>query len=192
MTASDGPEDGSAYLTAEARARITIDKKLDASGWVVQKANRVNLGAGRGVAVREFILRPPHGTADYLLFVDRKPVGAIEAKPEGETLTEVELQTAKYTDGLPDEIRPPVVPLPFRYESTGIETRFTNARDPIPRSRRLFDGHFHRPETLAAWIEQVAASLEAGTLRARIAQLPAVDDSNLWSAQLEAITNLES
>jgi hypothetical protein len=165
----------SSYLSAEARARVMIDRKLEASGWVVQNANRVNLGTARGVAVREFFLQPPHGRADYLLFVDRKPVGAIEAKPEGETLTEVELQTAKYVDGLPDGIGAPVLPLPFRYESTGSETRFTNARDSIPRSRRLFDGHFHRPEILAAWIEQVAAAPEARILRARIAAFgPAV------------------
>jgi type I restriction enzyme R subunit len=185
-------EASGAYLSAEDRARVHIDEKLRASGWVVQDANHVNLAAGRGVAVREFVLRPPHGRADYLLFVDRRPVGAIEAKPEGDTLTEVELQTSRYTDGLPDGVEPQVLPLPFRYESTGIETRFTNAGEPIPRSRRVFDGYFHRPETLAAWIEQVAATLEAGTFRTRIDRLPPIDDSNLWSAQHEAVHNLEA
>lgn len=182
----------STYLTAEARARITIDQKLQASGWVVQNANQVNLTAAQGVAVREFILRPPHGRADYLLFVDRKPVGVIEAKPEGETLTEVELQTAKYQDGLPDAITAPVVPLPFRYESTGIETRFTNAKDPIPRSRPLFDGHFHRPETLAQWTTRLLSDPGTGTFRSRIAQLPPVDRTDLWLAQVDAVQNLES
>lgn len=38
-------------------------------------------------------------------------------------------------------------PLPFCYESTGVETRFTNGLDPEPRSRNVFA--FHRPETLA-------------------------------------------
>ena len=183
---------GEAYLSAEDRARVEIDQLLVGAGWLIQNTDRVNLGGGQGVAVREFVLRKPHGRADYLLFVDRQAVGAIEAKPQGSTLTEVEVQTAKYVDGLPYGVKAPVAPLPFRYESTGSETRFTNAGDPIPRSRRLFDGNFHRPETLAAWIGQMSAVPQTGTLRSRIAQLPPIDDTNLWPAQRQAITNLES
>jgi type I restriction enzyme R subunit len=66
---------------AEAQARAQIDKELNASWWFVQDAHSVNLAAGRGVAVREFILRASHGRLDYLLFVVRQPVGTIEAKP---------------------------------------------------------------------------------------------------------------
>lgn len=62
----------------------------------------MNLGAGRGVALREFVRLSPHGRANYLLFRDGKPAGDIEAKPVGTTLTEVDLQTAKYGDGLPE------------------------------------------------------------------------------------------
>lgn len=79
-----------AYLAPEAQARVQIDSMLARAGWVVQDAKRVNLAAGRGVAVREVILTPPHGRVDYLLFVDRKAVGVVEAKPEGATLTGVE------------------------------------------------------------------------------------------------------
>jgi type I restriction enzyme R subunit len=43
----------------------------------------MNLSATRGVAVREFPLAPGHGFADYLLFVDGKAVGVLEAKPQG-------------------------------------------------------------------------------------------------------------
>lgn len=186
------PDPTSAYLSAEDRARVIIDRKLADSGWVVQTAKQMNLAAGRGVAVREFILKPPHGRADYLLFVDRKPVGAIEAKPEGQTLTEVELQSAKYGDGLPVGVSAPVLPLPFRYESTGIESRFTNMQDPVARSRAVFDGYFHRPETLAGWIADLVAAPSKGTFRSRIIAMPGVDDSNLWTVQTEALTNLEA
>ena len=72
-----------AYLTAEARARVEIDRQLEACGWFVQDRSAMNLYAGRGVAVREFIMASGHGRADYLLFVDQKAVGAIEAKPSG-------------------------------------------------------------------------------------------------------------
>jgi type I restriction enzyme R subunit len=93
-----------AYLTPEARARIEIDRKLAAAGWVVQDAGAANLTASIGVAVREFVLAPGHGRADYLLFVDRNAVGALEAKKEGDTLTGVAWQTAKYVDGIPKDV----------------------------------------------------------------------------------------
>ena len=87
-------------LTPEQQARQTIDQLLDAAGWQVQDHARLNLGAARGVAVREFPLKT--GFADYLLFVDCRAIGAIEAKAEGATLTGVEAQAAKYSVGLPD------------------------------------------------------------------------------------------
>ena len=84
-----------AYLTPEAKARVEIDAKLAAAGWVVQDARAVNLSAARGVAVREFVMKAPHGRADYLLFLGGSAAGVIEAKKEGETLTGVEWQSAK-------------------------------------------------------------------------------------------------
>jgi transposase len=90
-----------AYLPPEARARIKIDRQLKNAGWVVQHVHQVNLTAGSGVAVREFVLEPGHGRVDYLLFVDGQPTGVIEAKPEGTTLIEVEHQSGKYITGLP-------------------------------------------------------------------------------------------
>jgi len=145
------PED--AYLAREARARKRIDEQLVAAGWIVQSADQVDVNAGPGVAVREFVLDKPHGRVDYLLFLDGQPAGVIEAKPEGTTLVEVEHQSGKYVEGLPDWLNAPVYPLPFIYESTGSETRFTNGYDPDARSRGVFT--FHRPETLAEWARQI-------------------------------------
>src|SRR5438309_8095858 len=93
-----------AYLTPEGRARGRIDEMLAAAGWAVQGAGVVNLSAARGVAVREFVLKAPHGRVDYLLFVDRAAVGVIEAKKEGETLTGVAWQTATYVEGIPEDV----------------------------------------------------------------------------------------
>jgi hypothetical protein len=73
-----GPEDP--YLAREAKARKNIDRQLAAAGWVVQHADRANVSAGPGVAVREFVLERGHGRVDYLLFVDGQPAGVIEAK----------------------------------------------------------------------------------------------------------------
>ena len=56
-----------AYLSAEARARVEIDRQLVACGWAVQGRAEINLYAGQGVAAREFLMAPGHGRADYLL-----------------------------------------------------------------------------------------------------------------------------
>ncbi len=182
--------DPETYLTPEAKARLKIDVMLAAAGWAVQDADRVNLSASRGIAVREFVLEPPHGKVDYLLYVDGAAVGVVEAKKEGETLTGVEWQNAKYVEGLPDDVPSALEgPLPFAYESTGIETRFTNALDPDARSREVFS--FHRPETLAEWIGEVHKNPQTPTLRHRLRALPSLDSTDLWPAQTRAIEHLE-
>jgi type I restriction enzyme R subunit len=170
-------------LKPEEQAREQIDDQLQASGWTVQSRDKTNLGAARGVAVGEFPLTT--GFADYMLFVDRRPIGVVEAKKAGTTLSGVEGQTAKYSQGLPDLLRDNAwhTPLPFLYQSTGVETFFTDVRDPEPRSRRVFS--FHRPDTLAEWAGR------PDTLRARMRQMGPLITTGLWDAQVEAVRNLE-
>jgi type I restriction enzyme R subunit len=172
----------------EAKARESIDKQLGAAGWIVQSRADANVSAGRGVAICEFPLKSGYGEADYLLYVDGSPAGVVEAKKEGETLTSFEIQTEKYSVGLPDELKPYRKPLPFCYQSTGIETRFTNLMEPDARSRPVFS--FHRPETFADWLEEEAKS-PASTLRARLRRLPPLIEEGLWPAQIRAIKGLE-
>ena len=178
-----------AYLAREARARKKIDEQLVAAGWVVQSADQADVNAGPGVVIREFVLKKPHGRVDYLLFLDGQPAGVIEAKPEGTTLVEVEHQSGKYVEGLPDWLNAPVYPLPFIYESTGTETRFTNGYDPDARSRGVFT--FHRPETLAEWSRQILESSDVSMFRARLKSMPKLDSTRLWEVQATAIANLE-
>jgi type I restriction enzyme, R subunit len=168
--------------TPEQRARREIDADLTAAGWLVQGRPDLDLTAGRGIAVREFLMKPGFGSADYLLYLDRKALGAVEAKAEG-TLTGVEAQSAKYAAGLPDNLPAHKRPLPFLFESNGSVTYFTNGLDPRPRSRQVFS--FPRPETLAESLAQPAQ------LRARLKQLPPLDESRLWKVQTRAIHNLE-
>ena len=180
-------------MKPEEQARETIDDLLAQAGWCVQDRARLNLGAGRGVAIREF--QTTNGPADYLLFVDRQAVGTIEAKKVGTTLTGVEEQSAKYRLGLPAGVRAARDPLPFTYETTGVETRFTSFLDPEPRSRPVFA--FHRPETLAEWLTQAPEGLPTTanqTLRARLRRMPQdvpLITDGLRDCQVEAITNLE-
>ncbi|HUS85379.1 MAG TPA: DEAD/DEAH box helicase family protein, partial [Anaerolineales bacterium] len=169
-----GPED---------EARELIDAKLTAAGWVVQDKDKIDLSAGRGIAVREFSLKPHHGTADYLLYVDRKAIGIIEAKAVGIPLKGVEEQSARYSAGLPDDLPAHKRPLPFLYESTGEIIQFTNQLDPIPRSRDIF--HFHKPETL---LELVRRDVQP---RGALQDMPLLLVGSLWRAQVEAIQRLE-
>ncbi len=129
-------------MTPEEKARAEIDQLLKEAGWAVQDYDQFSLGASLGVAVREFPLTS--GFADYLLFIDWEAVGAVEAKPEGTTLSGVEEQTGGYLSSLPEEIPHSASPLPFGYESTGKETFFVDSRESTPRSRRVFA--FHRPK----------------------------------------------
>ena len=190
-------------MTPEEQARVSIDYLLEQAGWAVQDADSINLYASSGVAVREFPLKSGHGTADYLLYVNQKAAGVVEAKPEGSTLTGVEVQSEKYSTGLPDNLPAHQRPLPFLYESTGAETQFTNRLDPDPRSRLVFS--FHIPQTLAEWIG-VSESPDAGTrripegdrdypashnLRQRLKVMPPLNASGLWPVQERAIRSLE-
>lgn len=162
--------------TPEQQARVRIDAALVAAVWVVQSRDEINLTAGRGVAIREFALKSGHGYADYLLFVDGKAVGVLEAKKVGETLRGIEPQAARYTEGLPDNLRAPQRPLPFQYLSTGVDTLFSNLLDPHPRSREVFA--VHQPETLADW-------LAADPLAARVK--PNSGDTAADSTKLSAV-----
>ena len=94
-------------ITPEDLARQNIDQLLTAAGWIVQDRGAANITAGRGVAIREFPMKKGHGEADYLLFVDGAAAGVIEAKRKGETLTGVEIQTTKYSEGVSDGVPTP-------------------------------------------------------------------------------------
>ena len=173
-------------MTPEERARETIDKLLDHAGWAVQDREAMNLFDANypGAAVREAYLAT--GYADYLLFVDGKALGVIEAKKAGVPLSGVEAQSARYAAGLRPPMRAwrPEEPLPFRYESTGIETYFSNSLDPYPRARRVFA--FHTPQTLAQWVQ------EEESLRGRLRAVPPLFNDRLWGPQVKAIQNLEA
>jgi len=196
-------------MAAEQEARQHIDELLAAAGWHVCDFKQADIHATRGVAIREFGLNEGFGTADYLLYVDGKAAGVIEAKKVGATLTGVEVQSGRYAQGLPASLPAWRRPLPFIYESTGAETHFTNGLDPEPRARSIFA--FHKPETLALWLEGLpqATVLATGrgvpagqpadfvpaTFLSRARDMPVLvtewGEHRLWPAQITAIRNLE-
>ncbi|MDM8564947.1 type I restriction-modification enzyme R subunit C-terminal domain-containing protein [Candidatus Halobeggiatoa sp. HSG11] len=167
--------------TPEQIARDNIDKMLVAAEWLVQSKQDIDLTANKGVAVREY--QTNAGPADYVLFVDKKPVGIIEAKKadDGYKLNAVEEQSAKYASAKLKYLDND--PLPFVYESTGTVTKFTDYRDNKARSRAVFS--FHKPTTLANWLKSPKS------LRERFLDIPHLDQTGLRPAQIVAIENLE-
>lgn len=164
-------------------ARDNIDKQLIACGWVIQDKDKINLNASLGVVVRYYLTQDGKET-DYVLFIDKKPVGVIEAKreEEGHRLTTVEEQSNEYANSKLKYLNND--PLPFVYESTGDVTRFTDFRDPKPRSRPVFT--FHRPETFRTWLKTEKS------LRASLLDIPVLQTEGLRDCQINAITKLES
>jgi type I restriction enzyme, R subunit len=167
----------------EQQARDNIDSMLLASGWVVQDKKAIDFAASLGVAIREY--QTDMGPADYVLFVNRKAVGVIEAKAESEgyRITLHEEQTLGYATAKLKWVANNQ-PLPFLYESTGAITRFTDLRDPKPKSRTVFS--FHQPHTFQQWIR------DTNSLRTRLHNnFPALNNLRLRDCQFNAIQNLE-
>lgn len=165
----------------EQAARDNIDKQLRAAGWAVQDKDKIDWNESIGIAIRGY--QTDIGPTDHVLFVEGKPVGIIEAKKEQEgcKLISHETQAENYATSKLKHIDNE--PLPFVYESTGILTRFTDYRDPKPRSRPVFT--FHRPETFKAWLK------EGKSLRARLLDIPGLPEYGLRNCQIKTINNLE-
>ena len=122
------------------------------------------------------------GPADYVLFVDGKPCGVIEAKKKRQyKLNEHEEQSEGYALAKLKHLHND--PLPFVYISTGELTRFTDFTDPKPRAREVFS--FHRPETLRDWLKKEKS------LRKRFHDLP-LQTRGLRDCQTDAIRKLET
>ena len=169
--------------TPEQKARDNIDEMLGRAGWLVQDKKKIDFSASFGIAIREY--QTDVGSADYVLFINKEPVGVVEAKPEdwGQKITTVEDQSGGYASAKLKWLNNQGT-LPFLYESTGIVTRFTDTRDPKPRSREVFS--FPRPERIRNWLNQSAS------LRARLQGLPDLDPTGFWACQISAIEKLEA
>jgi len=166
----------------EQLARDDIDRQLIACGWVIQSKSQINLNASLGVAVKEY--QTDVGPADYILFVDKKPIGIIEAKreEEGHRLTYHESQTEEYATAKLKYLNND--PLIFLYESTGQITHFTDYRDAKPRAREIFT--FHKSETFRDWLKQEKP------LRNRLLDIPFLPKEGLRDCQINAINNLDN
>lgn len=171
-------------INPEEKARHEIiNPLLEKCGWEIQHFSTANVNSSKGVAVEYFQMGRDVGEADYVLFVNGQAAGIIEAKKPGETLTGKEVQSGKYSEGFPKDFKHADFPLPFIYESSGSENRFTNLWDPKPRSREIFS--FHKPETLEKWIKKG----KRNNLRFKLSLNPTMENKKLWAVQNRAIEN---
>ena len=180
-------------LKPEEQARVLIDQQLTRAGWYVCDRKDIDLVNHLGNAVREVIMKDNHGITDYLLYVDKKIVGVIEAKPVGTALAGVRWQSAQYATGVPDAYKDQAQlvgdRLPFVFEASGSETNFTNGYDPKARARKVFN--FPKPETLARFIRDAEQYPQAPTWRGRVLNMPPYDDYDLRPASKVAIGAIE-
>ncbi|MFC7933178.1 type I restriction endonuclease subunit R [Streptomyces cinereoruber] len=193
----DNAEQASREPLTEVQVRKRLDAMLTMAGWDVQDGGAdLNLHVqgdwrGNGVAVRE--VTTARGRADYVLYVDRKLVGVVEAKREGADLSAAEAQADRYADHPTDaqqRFNAWRTPLPFRYVSDGGETRFRSVLDPDSRTRRIFS--FHQPRTLARWVRQAEEDEQAPSYRARLRKrMPELDERPLRPAQIAAVLGVE-
>ena len=190
----------------ERNARAEIDRLLSLAGWSVQDLKAADIHGSRGVALREFPLKSGHGHADYLLYVDGRAVGVIEAKSAGSTLTGVEFQSAKYAEGLPEELPAWQRPLPVRRTNPPAWKRdFPNGLDPEPRCPQRLRVSSARDagrvdvrarRQLPTKFSASALAPLAPTFLSRVRSMPPLvtewGDFKLWPAQIRAIRNLEA
>jgi len=97
---------------------IGLDAMLTATGWTVQDDKAFAPAAFIGITLREVPLKSDR--CDYLLQLIRKPVGFVEAKNEGTTLSTLDDKWAHYAANLPNFL-PECLgsdSLPFRHDST--------------------------------------------------------------------------
>ena len=170
-------------MKPEDKVREKIDDILKQVGFVIQDREEFNRNASLGVAVREFVMSD-ESKADYLLFIDGKACGVIEAKKEGISLSGIELQAKHYASHIPKELRIWQNPLPFIYVSNFNEIYFADLREQDYSSRQIFS--FHTPESLFENLKRDK------TLRDSLKEIPKLDTAGLRKCQIEAIERLDN
>jgi type I restriction enzyme, R subunit len=149
----------------------------------VQSRGEMDLGAGLGVAVREFPTASE--LLDYALFVGGELCGVIEAEPAGETLSKLAQPAAREMVDAADHLSWREAHARFAYVATTAELLFRDHADPAPRSRHVFI--FHRPETLQHWLADDA------TIRRRLqAMPPLITEGMLRDCQASVVRALEA
>ncbi len=171
-------------LKPEERARKKIDEQLRSLGWKVVTRSQY-CADGYPVAVMEALLNN-NLEADYLLFLEGKAIGVIEAKYQESTLDEdVQQQAEKYAHEPPYWITCWRKPLPIIFLSNGNQWKFRNLCEKDSKYEEI--SNMLPPHEVARMAE----------IQAPFAGIPSLEYSEnrgirLRNCQREAILNLEA
>ena len=159
-----------------------IDKLFAASGW--QVVDRQNYAPTISAAAIEEGLLNHNMEADYLLFINGKAVGVLEAKKEEVDVSAdwVKAQAENYVNNVPGLYQTISKPLPIIYLSNGKQILFKDYRNQDSEYQEL--GRIHTPKEISKMLGITDA----------YAGLPALSEREkkaLRDCQYEAITELE-
>ena len=166
-------------MTPEQIAREKIDRMFADAGWAV--VNRDNYSPEiSAVAIEEGLMKG-NCEADYLLFINGKAVGVLEAKRREVDVTAsiVADQAEHYAKSVPNWCQAWFNPLPLAYVSNGNELYFRDLRNPDSQYEALKKIHTPKEITRLLGINDYYAAL------------PTLQKRGLRDCQYEAITELE-
>lgn len=168
-------------MKPEEKARVIIDRQLEDAGWLVIDRDEYTSSA-HACAVREGLMNLSGANleADYLLFIEGKAVGVVEAKREENELgDEVKLQALNYTKNLPAWCAAWYMPLPIVILANGKSIFYYNQKSDMED----FEEYGRMPSP-----REVSKKLELNSL---FAGLPTLQKQGLRDCQYRAITSLE-
>lgn len=172
-------------LKPEELAREKIDEMLRRAGWDIVKRDEYS-ERFNACAIEEALM-VGNKEADYLLVLDGKAIGVLEAKRKESSLgNKVSEQVATYSAKLPNWTQAWMKPLPFLFKSNGDDLLFCDQRDVATGDEPEFSAlkKMKTPKELA-----VEANLHSEF--AKMPAVPAVGPKGLRQCQYDAISNLE-
>lgn len=166
-------------MTPEEKARVKIDRWFADAGWMV--VNREEFEPTMtAVAVREGLLKG-YLEADYLMFINGKVCGVLEAKREEVDIDsdKVSDQVTTYAKSVPNCYQTWQKPIPLLYKSNGKIVLFQDFRKSDTDWEEI--NRIHTPKEIVALLG----------INDPFAGLPTLYKKGLRECQYEAITELE-
>ena len=166
-------------MTQEEKARVKIDRWFTEAGWQVVNRDEFE-PTMTAVAVREGLLKG-NLEADYLMFINGKVCGVLEAKREEVDVDSgrVSDQVSTYAKSVPNYYQAWQKPIPLLYKSNGKVVLFQDFRNTNTEWDEI--NRIHTPKEIVAMLG----------IQDFFAGLPTLCKKGLRECQYEAITELE-
>ena len=166
-------------MTPEEKARVKIDRWFEDAGWQVVNRDEFEPTMS-AVAVRDGLLKG-NLEADYLMFINGKVCGVLEAKRE-EVNVESDMvsdQVSTYAKSVPNCYQTWQKPIPLLYKSNGKVVLFQDFRETNTEWDEI--NRIHTPKEIVSMLG----------IDDPFAGLPTLRKKGLRECQYEAITELE-